>query len=103
MSIRHQKCLVVCVIKNEWEGFLSFYCEVFTFLLLSCCWHNNLIKKLNNRSEEYKLADSAMEVEDNKENVDQKDEDIIGEFNCLLLIEVAITNIRILKTAAITR
>lgn len=31
-----------------------------------------------------------MEVEDNKENVDQKDEDIIGEFNCLLLIEVAI-------------
>lgn len=44
-----------------------------------------------------------MEVEDNKENVDQKDEDIIGEFNFLLLIEVAIKNIRILKTAAITR
>lgn len=57
---------------------------------------------LNNRSEEYKLADSAMEVEDNKENVDQKDEDIIGEFICLLLVEVAIKNIRILKTAAIT-
>lgn len=43
-----------------------------------------------------------MEVEDNKENVDQKDEDIIGEFNCLL-IKVAIKNIRILKTGAITR
>lgn len=31
------------------------------------------------RPEDYKLADASMEVEENKENVDQKDEDLTSE------------------------